>query len=82
MVTNTKESGLESLIVSYLVDNNGYELGVNDDYNRELAIDEKRLFRFLINTQKDKLDKIGVLTDNTKKQKFLARLKDEIIKPD
>lgn len=80
MVTNTKESGLESLIVSYLVDNNGYELGVNDDYNRELAIDEKRLFRFLINTQKDKLDKIDVLTDNTKKQKFLTRLKDEITK--
>ena len=63
MITNTKESGLENLIVSYLVNNNGYELGTNDDYNRELAIDEKRLFSFLINTQKDELDKLGVLTD-------------------
>lgn len=80
MVTNTKESGLENLIVSYLENNNKYEIGTNDDYSRDFAIDETRLFRFLINTQKDKLDKIGALNDLTRKQKFLTRLKDEITK--
>lgn len=30
--TNTKESGLESLIVKWLVEQNGYEEGTNADY--------------------------------------------------
>ena len=51
--TNTKESGLEALIVKWLVDHNGYEQGTNADYNREYAVDETRLFRFLQNTQTD-----------------------------
>ena len=33
--TNTKESGLESLIVKWLVEHNGYEEGSNSDYNHE-----------------------------------------------
>lgn len=45
--TNTKESGLEALIVKWLVEQNGYEEGTNADYNKEYAIDETRLFRFL-----------------------------------
>ncbi len=32
--TNTKESGLESLIVKYLVESNGYEEGANADFNK------------------------------------------------
>ncbi len=45
--TNTRESGLESLIVKYLVEQNGYEEGNNTDYNKEYTIDETRIFRFL-----------------------------------
>ena len=48
MPTNTKESGFESLIIDWLVTQNGYDLGTNDGYNREYAIDEPRLFGFLI----------------------------------
>ena len=44
--TNTRESGLESLIVKYLVEQNGYEEGSNTDYNKEYTIDETRLFFF------------------------------------
>lgn len=33
--TNTKENGLESLIVKWLVEYNGYEQGTNADYNRD-----------------------------------------------
>lgn len=78
--TNTKESGLEALIVKYLVDQNGYEQGTNADYNREYAVDETRLFRFLQDTQPDALDKLGVFKSDLKKKQFLNRLQGEIAK--
>lgn len=49
--TDTAEKGLESLIVKWLVEHNGYEEGNNADYNQEFAVDETRLFRFLQDTQ-------------------------------
>lgn len=75
--TNTRENGLESLIVNWLVEQNGYEEGENADYNKEYALDETRLFRFLQDTQPDEMDKLGELSDD-KKQKFLNRLSGEI----
>ena len=72
--TNTKENGLESLIVRWLVEHNGYEQGTNADYNRDYAIDETRLFRFLQDTQPDALDKLGVFKAEMKKKQFLNRL--------
>lgn len=78
--TNTKESGLEALIVKYLVDKNGYEQGTNADYNREYAVDETRLFRFLQDTQPDALEKLGVFKSDLKKKQFLNRLQGEIAK--
>ena len=54
--TNTKENGLESLIVKWLVEQNGYEEGTNADYNKEYAVDEIRLFRFLQDTQPKEMD--------------------------
>lgn len=78
--TNTKESGLEALIVKWLVDQNGYEQGTNADYNREYAVDETRLFRFLKDTQPDSLEKLGVFKSDLKKKQFLNRLQGEIAK--
>ena len=78
--TNTKESGLESLIVKWLVEQNGYEQGANEDYNRDYAIDETRLFRFLQDTQPDSLTKLGVFKSEMKKKQFLNRLQGEIAK--
>lgn len=78
--TNTKESGLEALIVKWLVDQNGYEQGLNADYNREYAVDETRLFRFLQDTQPDALEKLGVFKSDMKKKQFLNRLQGEIAK--
>ena len=86
MPTNTKESGLEELIVSSLVHDNDYEQGVNEDYNRDYAIDETRLFRFLTNTQKAEMSNIGLPSGGSgeaydlKKQRFLDSLRDEIAK--
>ena len=51
MPTNVKENGFESSIVSWLVQHNGYEQGSNADYNKEIAMDETRLFRFLNTTR-------------------------------
>ena len=51
MPTNTREAGLETIIVDWLVTQNGFEQGISSDYNREYAVDEPRLFRFLETTQ-------------------------------
>lgn len=78
--TNTKESGLEALIVKGLVEQNGYEEGKNEDYNKEYAVDETRLFRFLKVTQPQQMEKLGVFTSAQKKRAFLNRLQGEIAK--
>jgi len=78
MPTNTKEIALEELITNYLVQNNGYEQGQNSDYNKEYAMDETRLFRFLHETQREKLEVLGVLNNEINKVKFLNRLQGEI----
>lgn len=78
--TNTKESGLEALIVKWLIEQNDYEQGTNTDYNRDYAIDETRLFRFLQDTQPDSLAKLGVFKSEMKKKQFLNRLQGEIAK--
>ena len=78
--TNTKESGLESLIVKWLVEQNGYEEGTNADYNKEYAVDETCLFRFLGDTQPREMDKLGVFKSDAKKRQFLNRLSGEIAK--
>jgi len=78
--SNTKESGLEALIVKWLVEQNGYEQGTNADYSREYAIDETRLFRFLHDTQPEAMDRLGVEKTDIKKRQFLNRLQGEIAK--
>lgn len=78
--TNTKENGLEALIVKWLVEHNGYEEGKNTDYNKEFAIDETRLFRFLQDTQPSQMDKLGVFKSEQKKRQFLNRLQGELAK--
>lgn len=80
MTTNTKEAGFESLIVDYLCNNCGYEQGSNEDYNKEYAIDEVRLFRFLETTQPIEMEKLGVRKSHQKYAQFLSRLQGEIAK--
>ena len=80
MFTNIKESGFETLIVDWLVQQNGYEEGSNDDYDKEYAIDETRLLRFLRDTQPNEIAKLGVDTSEAKKRQFFNRLSSEITK--
>lgn len=78
--TNTKENGLETLIVNWLVEHNGYEEGTNADYDKEYAIDETRLFRFLEKTQPKQFKLLGINTSEQKKCTFLSRLQLELAK--
>ena len=78
--SNTKEDGLETIIVNWLVNQNGYEQGKNADYNKEYAIDETRLFRFLSDTQPDEMEKLAVFKNEQKKRTFLNRLQGELAK--
>ncbi len=80
MTTDTKEKGLESLIVEWLVSQNGYEQGTNADYDKEYAIDATRLFRFLQETQPDKVQMLGIFSSDIKRLQFLNRLQGEIAK--
>lgn len=78
--TNTKENGLETLIVNWLVEHNGYEEGSNANYNKEYAIDETRLFRFLEKTQPEQFKLLGLNASEQKKRTFLNRLQSELAK--
>jgi len=66
--------------VEWLINQNNYEQGTNTDYNREYAIDETRLFRFLQETQPDALEKLGLHKSDIKKTQFLNRLQGELAK--
>lgn len=80
MPTDTKERGLETLIVDWLVTENRYEQGGNADYNRACAMDTARLFRFLKATQPLAFQRLGVEASDQKQRAFLERLQGEITK--
>lgn len=80
MSTNIKENGFEQMIVDHLCSCCGYEEGKNADYNKEYAIDEVRLFRFLETTQPDSMEKLGIRKSHQKYTQFLNRLQGEIAK--
>ena len=78
MATNMKENGFETMIVKYLVENNHYEEGSNSDYNKIYAIDVVRLFRFLHDTQDEKLAELRIEDNEIEKKKFLDRMSKKI----
>ncbi len=80
MPSNTKEQGLETLIIDHLINHNGFEQGQNSDYNKEYAIDETRLIRFLEITQPKGFEELCLKTNKVKYNQFLSRLQGEIAK--
>ena len=78
--TNISESGLESLIVKWLVEQNHYEQGHSHDYSMEYALDTVRLLRFLKDTQPESVEKLQLETQPLKRAQFLSRVRDEITK--
>lgn len=80
MPTNTRERGLEDLIVDHLVTTNDYEQGTSNDYNKASGIDEGRLLRYLTITQQDKLSPYHLLDDDKKRSQLISRIQGEIEK--
>jgi len=78
--TDTSEKGLESIIVSSLVNETGYLQGFNADYDRDHAIDIAKLTAFIRETQPDSFESLSFDTDNPRLTKFLHRLQGEIAK--
>ena len=81
MPSNTRENGFETLIVDSLVKEAHYEQGVTTEYNKDYAVDEVRLFRFLQETQPDKLSELRILDSDLEKERFFKQL-DKKLKSD
>lgn len=55
MPTDISEKELERILTAYLCDKQGYKQGTSAYYNKEYGIDTRRLKRFILATQKDKV---------------------------
>ena len=76
--TNTRENGFETLIVEWLVNENKYEQGTNGEYYKDYGVDEVRLFRFLMDTQPEKIAELHITDSNIEKSKFFTRLNEKL----
>jgi type I restriction enzyme R subunit len=72
------EKGLESLIVTYLRDVNGYEEGDGGMFSRDVATAKPWLERFLVETQPDKVARSMCFASPAEKEKFYSRLDAEL----
>ena len=78
MPTDTSEKKLETILVSYLRDVHKYEEGVSDDYNKDYALDTERVKRFLISTQKKKVDNTACFSNPISERKFFSELNKQL----
>ena len=78
MPTNISEKQLETILVSYLRDRNGYEEGVSDDYNKDYALDTERVKRFLLSTQKQKVENTACFASAVSERKFFNELNKQL----
>jgi type I restriction enzyme R subunit len=78
--TDTSEKMLESIIVRSLVDDAGYIQGDSRDYDRDHAVDKKKLLEFLHTTQPKVVSQLNLDEEGIKLQQFLSRLQGEITK--
>lgn len=74
MPTDISEKELETILVSYLRDHQGYEEGVSSDYNKEFGLNTERVKRFILSTQKEKVENTACFTSPTEEHKFFSRL--------
>lgn len=78
MHTDISEKALESLLVTSLCNKHGYEQGTSDDYNKEFGIDTGRVKRFILSTQKEKVDNTSCFASPIEERKFFNRLSDAL----
>ena len=81
--TDITENGFELAIDKVLTETNGFERGNiygTGEYNRDYAVDEVRLFRFLDKRQTKTVADLHILISDLEKSKFLKALSDKIRK--
>ena len=74
MPTDVSEKQLETLLVDYLREVHQYEQGVSEDYSKDYALDTARVKRFLMATQKKKVDNTACFASETSERKFFTEL--------
>ena len=77
---DTSETGLEKIIVDWLRDKNGYEQATPHDYNKDFALVDTWVERFVVATQPDKVEQSMCLASPSERMKFFTRLANEITK--
>ena len=80
MPTNISEQQLETIIVSYLRDKQGYEEGTSADYSKQFALDPQRVKRFLIATQPRKVENTQCFANDLAERKFFTELSKQLSK--
>ena len=77
---DTSETGLEKIIVSWLVKENGYEQETPHAYNKDFALVDKWVERFVTETQPEKVEQSMCFASPSERLKFFTRLSNEITK--
>lgn len=80
MATNTKENGLETIMVAWLRDQNGYQELTTGAYDKDFALVNDWLESFLTTTQPEKVEQTMCFATPSEKLKFYTRLCDDITK--
>lgn len=78
MPTDTSEKQLETILVNYLRDVHHYEQGVTEDFSKDYALDTERIKRFLLNTQKQKVENTGCFANEISERKFFTELNKQL----
>lgn len=78
MATDTSEKNLETILVSYLRDINGYEEGNSEDYSKDYALDRQRIKRFLLSTQRKKVENTACFANELAERKFFTELNKQL----
>ena len=77
---DTSETGLEKIIVGWLVKENGYEQETPHAYNKDFALIDKWVERFVTETQPEKVKQSMCFASPSERLKFFTRLANEITK--
>ena len=77
---DTSETGLEKIIVGWLVKENGYEQETPHAYNKDFALVDEWVERFVTETQPEKVEQSMCFASPSERLKFFARLANEITK--
>ncbi len=78
MATDTSEKNLETILVSYLRDNQGYEEGDSADYNKDFSLDTERVKRFILSTQREKAENTACFANEVAERRFFSELSKQL----